>query len=316
MRPHTKDIAIGSSRKLRVAIVGYGVAGISAALHLRRAGHHVTHFEQADEPACWGAGLLLQASGLEALRNLGLYEAAVSRGSWISRLHGVTQHGYPVMAVRYDELRPGLDGLGIQRGALFDLLRAADTHFRDLHTSHQIVGLDSERGVLFERHRGTIGPFDLIVGADGADSRMREGLASLVTRNRPYTWGALLCLLDDPDCRIGDAVRQIFAGARHVSLWPVGSVQPGAVRRVNLSWRVPISAQAQRLSSDVDAWKREISELCPDAAPLLRSVPNMRALLPTTYRDVELRRYFRQSHLRVVWRRNSCPAPLGGGTGF
>jgi glycine/D-amino acid oxidase-like deaminating enzyme len=33
-------------RALDIAIVGYGVAGISAAIHLRRSGHRITHFER------------------------------------------------------------------------------------------------------------------------------------------------------------------------------------------------------------------------------------------------------------------------------
>ena len=36
---------------LRIAIVGYGIAGISAAIFLRRLGHEVIHFERAAVPS-------------------------------------------------------------------------------------------------------------------------------------------------------------------------------------------------------------------------------------------------------------------------
>jgi 2-polyprenyl-6-methoxyphenol hydroxylase-like FAD-dependent oxidoreductase len=37
-------------RALGIAIVGYGIAGIAAAIHLRRSGHRIAHVERNDPP--------------------------------------------------------------------------------------------------------------------------------------------------------------------------------------------------------------------------------------------------------------------------
>lgn len=36
------------ARELEIAIVGYGIAGIAAAIQLRRLGHHITHFDDVE----------------------------------------------------------------------------------------------------------------------------------------------------------------------------------------------------------------------------------------------------------------------------
>lgn len=278
------------TRKLRVAIVGYGVAGISAAILLRRLGHEVVHFERAAVAGFGGAGLLLHAAGLAVLNRLALHGAVVLRGAVVFCVYGETLGGSKVMDLRYEDHFSGNHGLGIQRSALFELLRAADEHAPQLQTSRQISAVDAEQGYLFDRNRGRLGPFDLIVAADGASSTIRAGLNALVRHDRPYRWSAVVCLLDDPRGIGGDRVLQSFAGARHVAIWPVGSHEPGAPRRINVSTNVPVT-QAEELR-DAGVWKRRVAELCPSIAPLLDQAVCSHDLLLFTYRDVALRRYY------------------------
>src|SRR5262249_46972136 len=70
---------------LRIAIVGYGVAGIAAAIFLRRQGHEVTHFEQAENPSPIGAGFLMQSTGLAVLGALNLADGALARGAKVEQ---------------------------------------------------------------------------------------------------------------------------------------------------------------------------------------------------------------------------------------
>lgn len=269
------------TRKLRIAIVGYGIAGISAAILLRRLGHEVAHFERAAASESRGAGLLLHRLGLRA--------AAMLRGALVSRVCGEALSGAKVMDLRYEDHFSGNHGLGIQRGVMFELLRAADEHAALLQTSRQIAGVDAERGYLFDRNRGRLGPFDLIVAADGANSSIRAGLDGLVRHDRPYRWGALVCLLDDPSGIGGDRVLQTFAGARHVSFWPVGSHAPGALCRINVSTNIPL-AQSEYWR-DAAIWKRHVAQLCPCIVPLLDQDIGTHDLLLFTYRDTAVRRY-------------------------
>ena len=55
---------------LNIAIAGAGVAGLAAAILLRRQGHCVTIFEQFEKPAPVGSGLVIQPVGLAVLDEL------------------------------------------------------------------------------------------------------------------------------------------------------------------------------------------------------------------------------------------------------
>ena len=118
---------------------------------------------------------------------------------------------------------------------------------------------------------------------------MRADLKALVRHDRPYRWAALVCLLDDPSDIGGDRLLQIFAGVRHVSIWPVGSRKPGAPRRINVSMNIPV-AQSEYWR-DAALWKRHVAQLCPPIVSLLGQVISPRELLLLTYRDTALRRY-------------------------
>jgi 2-polyprenyl-6-methoxyphenol hydroxylase-like FAD-dependent oxidoreductase len=271
----------------RIAIAGYGIAGIAAAVLLRRSGHEVVHFEQAPCPAFAGGGLLLQEPGLAVLESLGLRDAALACGAQVSRVMACDARGNTIMDFHYDEFEPGKFGLGVQRGALFRLLRSADDGFADLRTGHAIAGADAQGGFLKGCGGEEFGPFDLIVGADGVNSAVRGALARLVLRDRSYDSGAMLCLLDDPGGVFAGRVSQHFAGSRHVSVWPVGSLADVEPRRVNVSWRTP--------AGGTQGWKQELAQLCPAIGPLLAQ--SMVTPLSASYRDIRLRRYH---HGRVV----------------
>ena len=118
---------------MRIAIVGYGTAGQALAVALSRDDHRVEVFERVAEPGPVGAGFLLQPTGLSVLWELDLLDAALRHGAVVTRLFGETVAARPVMDMRYRELHPALFGLGMQRGAIFQLLDAAWTQERRLH---------------------------------------------------------------------------------------------------------------------------------------------------------------------------------------
>ena len=88
---------------MRVAIAGYGIAGIAAAILLRRQGHEITHFEQAEALGPAGGGLLLQDTGLRALDALGLVEAAKARGAPIAQVEAKSRYG-TILDLRFERI--------------------------------------------------------------------------------------------------------------------------------------------------------------------------------------------------------------------
>ena len=155
-----------------VAVVGYGTGGQGVALMLARDGHRVEVFERAPAPGPVGAGFLLQPVGLAVLWELGLLEAALAHGAPVARLHGETVAGRAVMDMRYAELEPRLYGLGLQRGALFELLDAA---LVSAFGALDEIEAAAERRRAAEQQLGELSPRELEVMAilvEGASNKL------------------------------------------------------------------------------------------------------------------------------------------------
>jgi 2-polyprenyl-6-methoxyphenol hydroxylase-like FAD-dependent oxidoreductase len=64
----------------RIAVVGGGLGGLTAAGLLQRQGHAVTVYEQAESFSRIGAGIILSANPVKVLQRLGLEPGLVARG--------------------------------------------------------------------------------------------------------------------------------------------------------------------------------------------------------------------------------------------
>ena len=90
---------------LRIAVVGCGSAGPAAAVLLRRQGHEVVLFERAPDCKAVGAGFLLQPSGMDVLRELGILEPVLAHAARVTRLHVLESTGNTLLDLRYGEPR-------------------------------------------------------------------------------------------------------------------------------------------------------------------------------------------------------------------
>jgi 2-polyprenyl-6-methoxyphenol hydroxylase-like FAD-dependent oxidoreductase len=278
-------------KSLRVGIVGYGTGGQTAALLLARDGHHVEVFEQAPVLGPVGAGFLLQPTGMAVLWQLGLLDAALRHGARVSRLFGETGDGRAVMDMRYRELDKRMFGLGMQRGALFALLDGAWQEGRNVHCGRRIVSLDVERGLLRDHEGVEHGPFDVLIVADGAASRLRGEVREPML-DRPYPWGAQWCLVARHDWPFGDELRQRYVGARRmIGMLPVGTRPGDDTPRLSFFWSLP--AASLQAASDEVQWRRDVAQVWPEAADSLRNTEVPHGLAQARYRDAVHRRWHR-----------------------
>lgn len=276
--------------RLRIAIVGYGAAGQAAALFLSAQGHALSVYEQAPAPGPVGAGFLLQPTGLGVLTRLGLHEPALARGQRIERLHGVNRHGRRVMDMRYADHAPDCFGLGLTRGSLFTLLRDAYVDASRIHTGICIESLTEDGTCLRDSQGGLHGPFDLIVAADGAHSRLRQGAPQQVHRQTVYPWGALWCLLPAEDWLHRTELRQRYSGTREmIGLLPVGRRADREGQWLTFYFSLPGEQVDTFDAAGLSRLRERVAALWPEAMPLLEHVTAHDQLHRARYRDVVLR---------------------------
>jgi 2-polyprenyl-6-methoxyphenol hydroxylase-like FAD-dependent oxidoreductase len=279
------------------AVVGGGTAGAAAALLLARDGHRVQLFERVAEPGPVGAGILLQPTGMAVLAELGLLDAVLTHGAPIARLHGTTPGGRRVLDVRYADLAPDAFGLGLHRGALFELLWSAlPTAGVDVHAG---AGVDDFRqdgaGVELRAGREVLGRCDLLVVADGTRSSLRAKLP-VAQRATPYPWGALWAMVPDTGEHPGE-LRQWFRAARQMlGLMPTGRAPGGDARLLSLFWSLPTAALGEWRQRGLQAWKEDVLALAP-IGHVLDAITDPTQLGFAEYADVRMRAWH---HGRVV----------------
>ena len=280
-----------NSRRLRIAIVGYGTGGQASALLLTADGHEVDVFERAPVLGPVGAGFLLQPVGLAVLWELGLLEQVLAHGAPIARLYGETGAGRAVMDMRYRELDTRFFGLGLQRGALFTLLDAAWQDDRRIHAGCRIVDVDADAGELTDADGQRHGGYDLVVVADGAASQLR-GQVVPAKLDRPYAWGAQWCLVDHGAWPWPHELQQRYVGARRMAgMLPVGTRPGDSVPKLSFFWSLP----AATLDADHASrqWRQELEALWPEAGQRLQDTDIPHGLLGARYRDAVHRRWSR-----------------------
>ncbi|WP_309136036.1 FAD-dependent monooxygenase [Brevibacterium oceani] len=239
---------------MRIAIVGAGIGGLSAAVGLQRTGAEVTVFERAPEVRAGGSGLSIFANGLAALDALGLrdeFDAVTdssvegftagqrrSDGRWIARVPNGSVGALRIVdradlhRILLDALEPGTVRTGAEAvaaradGTLAFATGSADSAGPTAPDgpagSTGPVGPSAPIGSTRSDHAvRTGGPlptaedrFDLIVGADGLHSRIRTSVAGEAVAPRYSGYSAWRGITSVPVDLDGEAGESVGHGRR------------------------------------------------------------------------------------------------------
>jgi salicylate hydroxylase len=232
-------------RTARIAVIGGGIGGLTAAHALQRRGFETRVYEAAPELKEIGAGLALHPNAMKALRSLDL-EAPVRALAWESPFQVVRDGRSGRVLTKtpqlgYLERRFGASGCTVHRADMLDVVGTA-LPAGTVQLGARCVGVQAIADGAVARFEA-----DVIIGADGIHSAVR---ASLMGPDAPRFTGKVCWRLLVPV----DAVAGGVSSDSTLWLGPHGSVMVYRVRRGEL---VNVVAHCDNDTWTEESWTRE-----------------------------------------------------------
>lgn len=167
-------------KKVGIAIVGAGIGGAAAAALLQKAGFDVELFEQASAFSRLGAGIHVGPNAMRIFRQMGLEEKLEQMGShpdfWFSREGETGDYLSRIPLGDFARKEYGAAYITIHRGDMHEL-QINSLKEGTVHYGKRLETLQEEDGYVRLMFKdGTEVHADLVIGADGIHSKVRETL--------------------------------------------------------------------------------------------------------------------------------------------
>ena len=234
--------------KRHAEIVGAGFAGLTAACALAQRGWSVRVHERADALRTTGAGIYIYENGLRVLEALGAYQDAV-KGAPVAHTREVRDDRNRTVSVhRWGGSRV----FSIVRQTVINAL-AEQARRAGAQIVLNSAGASSTADGELTLADGSRQRADLIVAADGTNSRLRDALG-LLSKRKALPDGATRLLIDKiPEERGQDGATTVeyWSGSRRVLYTPCSETDVYIALTM-----LDVDDVAKATPVDKDAWKR------------------------------------------------------------
>jgi FAD-dependent urate hydroxylase len=205
---------------LRILVVGAGVGGLSVARGLLRDGHDVTVFERRPRVEAGGGAVTIWSNGATVLGQLGVDMNGA--GQQLSTVRVVTSTGRRVTTLNLTAMvqRLGAPVRMVPRRVVLERLLMGFPTERIRYNARAVGVVSTHNGVRVEFENGSSAEGDLLIGADGMHSMVRDIVGAEQAEPTGWcSWQGLATLPDGPDKHVA---LMIVGEHGNLGLWPAG----------------------------------------------------------------------------------------------
>lgn len=256
---------------MEIAIIGAGMGGLTTGIALKKFGHRVTIYEQAEQILPVGAAISLWSNGVKCLNYLGLTEQVAKLGGQMNDLAYIDGLNGEVMT--QFSLAPLIEEVGqrpypVSRAELQNMLMD-EFGRKDIQLGKKMVSIeDKGQHVEIGFQDGSTASAALLIGADGTHSMTRQYVLGKQVERRYagyVNWNGLVEISED----LAPAQQwTTFVGeGKRASLMPV------AEHRFYFFFDVPLPAGLENQRSEYKTLlKQYFSGWCPQVQRLIDSI--------------------------------------------
>ncbi|KAF9120050.1 hypothetical protein BGW39_011704 [Mortierella sp. 14UC] len=193
------------AKRPKVLIVGAGLGGLTLGMLLHKANIPFEIYERAAEVKPLGSAMYFNTTTANLFKQCGIYEEFLAIGKYVSAIQIFNEERGAEFTMDFDgqEQEYGANGYIVTRPLLYDLLLRQIPKER-IHLGKKVLTMDQGgNGVLIRFSNGSEAEGDILVGADGAYSAVRQGLYAKLKKSKTFPASDALPLPFSTVCLVG-----------------------------------------------------------------------------------------------------------------